>query len=530
MRRTILLAGLALAMGVSFAFARGAQSRPAAASQGGPVKIRGFMQENAANFPDGFSHKDNWLMDWIEEKANIEWEELTVPAYGDQTTKFNLMMASGEIPDFIQISFRQADMQRYGDEGAFYDVTDYMLNSAKIRELYSNLQLDGMRSVKNNRIYVIETLPINTDWNMLFLRTDLMEKAGVTQMPKTLDEYVAAMRAVKAYNPNALVYVCRGLEYQQWFLFQPFNTNIAGWDYYPERGRIANHWEGDNILKAAEFARMLYSEGLMDREFLTNNGNAVNQKRLRDDTLIWAQNRGGITARMDMLSADGQSGARLIPAVTPIAEGTGISAYHTTNSLYGGYNFAISAKTKNADAVWRLIEVLYSDELAELATYGREGVDYRVANGNKVPILPSASENAWRSTYLYARTSNTPAVMDYEITAAIYADRNRTAAENEEYDTRYRKAMEELAASVLDHEGYNPLAFFPTAPDNIINASNNAWVEQTNLFGLVTVGEIDMAAFKAQKDALVAKYQYITDYNNEQLAIVKSKYDLGIRK
>jgi ABC-type glycerol-3-phosphate transport system substrate-binding protein len=360
-------------------------------------------------------------------------------------------------------------------------------------------------------------------------------------MPATLDDYLRAMRAVKAYNPNALVYVCRGLDYQQWFLFNPFNIGFAniggtslgygyGWAYYPERGVVASHWEGDNILKAAEFALMLYSAGLLDREFLTNNGNDVNQKRLRDDNLIWAQNRGGITARLEMLSADGQKDARIIPAVMPVAEGIGVNAYHVLKKLYGGYQMAVNAKTKNAGAVWRLIEVLYSDELADLCTYGRQGVDYNIVNGNKVPLFPSAAENSWRSVYFYARTGNTPEAMDYQTVCAIYADPNRSAAENAAYVARYQEEMAKTAALVLDHEGYDPMGFFPAAPDNIINSANAAHEEQKSLLARLIVGEITMAAFRAQKDAVVAKYQHVTDYYNEQLKIVKSKYDLGLRK
>jgi putative aldouronate transport system substrate-binding protein len=538
-KQTMLLPGLVLALGVSLVFVGCGQDKPAGTAQSGPTKITGFIQEAGQNFPDGFSHTDNWLMNWIEEKANIEWEELNVPAYADTTTKFNLMMASGNIPDFVEIAGRSADMRKYGDEGAFLDITDRMLNSTKIREMYSDVQLERMRSDKDNRIRVIETLPINSDWDAFFIRTDLMERAGVTQMPKTLDDYVKAMRAVKAYNPNALVYVCRGLDYQQWFLFHPFNIGFSssagatvgnGWGYYPERGVVANHWEGDNILKAAEFALMLYSEGLIDREFLTNNGSDVNQKRLRDDNLIWPQNRGGIIARLEMLSADGQKDARIIPAVTPVAEGVGVDAFHPMKNLFGGYQMAINAKTKNADAVWRLIEVLYSDELADLCTYGRQGVDYRIENGNKIPIFPSAAQNAWRSIYFYARTGNTAEALDYQTLCAIYADPNRTAAENAAYWSRYQKAMTEAAAVALDHEGFNPFGFFPTPPDNIANNTKTAIEEQQSLLARLIVGEITMAAFRTQKDALVAKYQYITDYYNEQLKIVKSKYDLGLRK
>jgi hypothetical protein len=98
------------------------------------------------------------------------------------------------------------------------------------------------------------------------------------------------------------------------------------------------------------------------------------------------------------------------------------------------------------------------------------------------------------------------------------------------YAARYQKAMEETAALALDHEGFDPMGFFPTAPDNITNSVTSANEEQKSLFARLIAGEITMAAFRTQKDAVVAKYQHVTDYYNEQLKIVKSKYDLGLRK
>lgn len=106
----------------------------------------------------------------------------------------------------------------------------------------------------DGRIYVLDSLPIDKDFDGLFLRVDLLEKAGYEGIPQTLDEFVEAMRAVKEWDPNAIVYTCRGVNYQHWFLTQPFNTAVSGWSWYPERNAYCNTWEGDNIVKSVVFA------------------------------------------------------------------------------------------------------------------------------------------------------------------------------------------------------------------------------------------------------------------------------------
>ncbi|NLD87627.1 MAG: hypothetical protein GX633_05150 [Clostridiales bacterium] len=497
-----------------------------------PTKITAFMQEAGQTFPDPFSHIDDWLTKEIAAIANIEFTELIVPAYTDTETKFNLMMAGGDIPDYIHRAHRP-DMRRYGEEGAFADITDIIRSSDILSPLYTDVQISVMKD-SSGAIHVLDTLPINDDYSALFVREDLLEKAGYTGDLVTVDDYLAAMRAVKAWDPNAIVYTCRALAYQQWFLTQPFNVaNTCGWAWYPERDAYCNNWEGDNIVKSLEFARTLYKEKLIDPEFMTNNGDDVNQKRLKENCLIWAQNRGGIVARMEMIAADGQSDARMIPHPMPIAEGVGIDAYRTSPNLYGGHCIAFNAKCdqEKFDACVRLVETLLSDEVYILTCYGREGVEFEWNSaGNPTPLFPAAKEATYKSWLGYAYTYNTAENMNFNSTIAIYANAGLSDDEKAAYADKFVTAFDKIQDEYLCSLDYSPTIFLEAAPDEINNMVAECNEYQMSMYAKCMLGEISLEDFVAQKDETVAKYQAVTDYYKEKIDEVKAKYDLTYSK
>lgn len=65
-----------------------------------------------------------------------------------------------------------------------------------------------------------------------------------------------------------------------------------------------------------------------------------------------------------------------------------------------------------------------------------------------------------------------------------------------------------------------------TATDEITNATNECAEKQKNLYVEAVLGTISIEEFTAQKEALVAEYQFVTDWWNEQLAPVLETYDL----
>lgn len=489
-----------------------------------PDVIDVFYQEANQNFPEGFSHKDNWLMQRICEMANVTLGEVIVPAYTDTATKFNIMMASGNIPDYVHRADVNA-MKQYGQEGAFLPLENIIKESPVLSNMYNELQLETLKSA-DDVIYILRSLPAEDDITSNIIRHDLLVELGF-DIPKTLDDYVEIFRAIKAKYPDSVPYSTRdvGLSGTGSFLFIPFNTNHSGWQWYPERNKVSNVFEGDNIVKAVEFAKALYDEGLFDREFVTLTAADWQDKQRTKQVFCFPNNRGTIGIFMQRYISAGYTDVMIAPAPFPVAEGVGIDEVYAAPPLIGGHSCAINAKTKKQDAVVRFINTLFSDEIVhDLSLYGREGIEYKVEDGQKIPIFPEAFEGSWISLYGWAY-GNTKEKLAYAEAKYIYS-----TDQSDEFKKEYVKVLNEYTNIV--HEtmkgklDYSPLNFTKPLPDEIINRASEAGELQRSIVTKAIVGEMSIEEFIEQKDKIVQKYEDVTKAHNDAVDEIRGK--LGI--
>jgi len=490
-----------------------------------PAKFSIFYQEANQNFPDGFKHNDNWFINYICERANVELTEVNVPAYMDTQTKFNLMMSSGEIPDLVERADPIA-MKQYGMEGAFMPTEDIIKNSPIMSSFYDDVQLQAMQS-EDGVAYVIQIPPLNDDYNTMWVRWDLLKKMDYTKIPETLDEWVEACRDLKKYDPNSIPLASRVDLAYAWFTFAPFNvgTNGCGWEYYPERGKVCNRWEGDNIIRAVKFGKMLYDEGLWDKEFITTTPDEYMQKKLRNNVLLHYNNIGSLSIWLQRFINDDQPDVRLVPVMMPMADGVGVDKWYHTPSVLGSYTFGINANTKELDGIIRFLEVLYSPEVRDMAVYGREGIEYKIVDNEKVPIFPAADESSWRSLYGWVFVNNAD-ILSYRPKAAINASAALSDAEKSEYIDLIFNADKSIRSEIYGHLSYNPLGLAQPIEDNLRNLATQAIEKQMSLIAKAIIGEISIDDFIIEKENLVEKYQNITDAYNKAADEAKAKFNL----
>lgn len=488
-----------------------------------PAKISFFYQEASQVFPEDFKHEDNWFINLIKERANVEFTEVITSTSAEAETRFNLLMASGKIPDLVE-RFHVAEMKDYGEKGAFLPTRDIIKNSKNISRFYDDVQLKGMES-PDGVAYIIVNPPPNADINVMQARWDLLEKLGYTEPPDTLDGWREAGRKLKEYDPNSIPICTVGLSYAQ-FIFIPHNMNAhgCGWMYYPERGKVSNCWEGDNIVKAVSFGKQLYNEGVLDQEFVTNSSTDYGQKKLNHNVLVQYNNYGGYLVWLLRYIDGGNDDARLIPVRQPMAPDVGVDEWYYTPRTLGAYAFGISANTKEKDAVVRLLDVLYSDEIMELSTYGREGIDHKVENNIKLPIFPAAMDSAWKSIYGWAFVNNAES-LEYNLSMRIYGS-GATDDEKADYLSFARSQTNKIRNIVEGKLDYNPHSLAEYISEDLRNLANEVIELQKSLIIKAIMNEISMDDFVMEKENLVNKYQHITDAYNVVTEDAKAKYGL----
>ena len=231
---------------------------------------------------------ENSIYGELAEKTgvNIEWTLVAT----DAETKRNLMWASGDLPDIIgQGLFTETDLTTYYQYGVLLPIDEYIdtcmpnlkwvcskegfetvLNSLKQADgkIYSLPKIES-----DNHTQVTSQVSINKTW---------LDNLGL-EMPTTTDELYDVLVAFKEKDPNGngeqdeipFTY----LYGQNWM-----NGQLNGWfgittDFMIDLdGHVTYSPYEDGYKEMVKFIRRLYTDGLMDPEFFTQDYTTYNAK------------------------------------------------------------------------------------------------------------------------------------------------------------------------------------------------------------------------------------------------------------
>ena len=231
--------------------------------------------------------EQTWTYKFAVEHMNINLE--VRPLYSsNQSEVLSTAFATGDLPDIIIGSkFTTADLVKYGVleeqllDLAPYMEAGYMPNLAGLIEMtpaYGEAITDGDGHVWSAPyIGVAKTA---NGLSRMFLNYDWLEEAGISSVPKTTDEFLAAMRAMKAKDPSR--YPVGG----SWTSYNPMQYLLNAFGFIGE-GTITDIslYNGKVTLPAAnreaygefvEYMNILYTEGLLHPDFFTMDKDTTN--------------------------------------------------------------------------------------------------------------------------------------------------------------------------------------------------------------------------------------------------------------
>ena len=527
----LLLVISLLLLGCSKGTSQNSSTPEPQATLGPPDKINIFYSAGGQTIPDKFSYKDNDYFKEICKIANVEPVEVTCPEYADTSVKFNLMMASGNIPDVVHYN-NLAEISQYGKDGAFMEMTDIIKNSAPLSKLYTKEMIEAMKA-DDGKVYTIRSLPTEDGWQMT-ARLDLLNEIGYTsKLPSTLDEWVDALRKLKAKYPDSIPYTTVGVDNYHHFIFKPFGCESGtGWQY--TGGKIINVFENPAIKDAILFGKKLLAEGLLDKEFATNKAADYLNKRITQNTLIVTMNLGSIGANIEQLIVNKVDKAVIIPVKWPFVNESSIDPYSkfVPATVVGNQCISINSKTKQKAASIRLIETLFSDKVKDMFTYGREGIEYTTVNGARVYDAAKTVETAWRNLYGMMFSYNPLEKTKFKIDMAMQLTKGDTA---QSYKNNFYTNFDEVYKQDYNKLGYAPVLMvsgttgFTTLMPLSTEANNltkEAIALQKSLLLKALMSEITIDDFMKQAGDLVKKYQSVTDELNKKLPDIKAKFNI----
>jgi putative aldouronate transport system substrate-binding protein len=515
---------------------------PPLSSETGEVPVVKFTM-----FQSGYSISedinDNEIQNFIREQTGLDFEVVEKPSNADVETRFEMLMASGNIPDVVQY-ITASRLRDYAELGAWYPMDESIAASPALSGLYNEVQLNSTRS-KDGKVYVLPALPNEFDGNMWIARMDLLEEAGynyetLNEEIRTPDDLLEAGRKVKAIHPDLVPFVSPAMTgWSEWMTW-PFNTRWYGWLYYPESngGEARSAWADGNILKCLEWANRLYEEGLLDREFPTKTRSDTSAMFGAGNVLVHAIGTFGLMSFYTDLYQAGVNDVQLVDLVPVVAEDVGITQFQNWRPISGGWGIAVNAKVDGQKFanILKYLEYIAADEgFQTRLNYGVEGQDYTVVDGQKRPTetwMQRETDGEMQS-HLPLVDMNLFHINNYEL-FQIFAYQNAVDNENavnsglskEARIAKYDKTFDSYLRSkpiTRATRGYNALELAPPLDDAMLNRVNQLAEEQRALCMSVILGELSLEDFDVERQRILAENEDITAAYQELAAQGKAR-------
>jgi len=493
-----------------------------------PAEITLFFSSQGTTYQE-FDFSTNWFMDKICEMANVKFTDVITPPAADLATKFNMLVASGTLPDLMVCPLGIAEIDKYGKDGAFLPTDSYIEKSEIVSKVYNSAQREYIKA-DDGKTYAIWGYPSNADFDSdkgFAYRADLLEKLSI-QTPTTYSGWIDAMRIVKEKVPDSIPFSCVGFSQYYHFMFSPYNIGFIGgmpivWD--DKTKTYTEAFGTENMVKALTNAKMLYDEGLLDKEFMTHTKNDYTNKIYSRNMLIIPKNRGGINNFISRFPTNGVADAKVLPAYYMAADGIEMTdgVYKHFGNLVG-FPMTISSTTKSADACVRVIETLLSDEVKDLTVYGREGIEYKVVDGVKTAIEPAATDAGWRLAYGVMFGINTPERMDYNAFAII--DSNPiTDDAKKAYKNEFAERMKKLEETIFI-DAPRADSYCEALSDELATKRSESRELQFSIVAKVIMGDMTIDEYRTEAAKIVANDVPIVEAMNKLVADAVAKYGL----
>lgn len=303
---------------------------------------------------------------------------------GQENEQFNILLASGELPDMTQYNW---DTYPGGPDRAIKEeciiplqnVMDYMPALKKIFESDKDIEKKVKTDSGN---YYTAPLIREKDWMScyqgLILRNDWMKECGLEE-PKTIDQFENILKTFKSkYNVAPLAMA----DQQVSFLMYAFGTAP---DFYIDGSEVKYGYAQPEYKRTLELMNKWYKEELLDKDYAVLQVTDLNNRVLTNKTgAIFGAAGGGIE---EMLNARGESMKNLeLTSAQPLRlQEEEVPEYgFNADPVMTSIGTAISASCKNFELAARYLDYGYTDEGFMLYNFGIEGVTYNMVDGKPV--------------------------------------------------------------------------------------------------------------------------------------------------
>lgn len=333
----------------------------------------------------------------LEEFTNTDLDIRLIP-HNEYQEKMVQMFATNDLPDVVSASGGLTGPELAGsvEAGVFIDLKPYLEEYGQ--NLLATIPQAAWDRVTDSEghIYGIPEYLGNPSRRATWIRADLLEKTGL-DVPRTVDEFLEVLRAFKELGVEQPFAGREEFKYADTF-FGAYD--VFGYSSQLELvdGKMQPKFlDVENMQKAIEVYRTMYEEGLMSKEFATVNSTTFKSAITSGKAGMWSMNANEFPIWGELLKNNvPEAEPMLIPS--PIGP-DGSGGYYLYSPVTRSYLITKQAEDKAAEIV-KFFEWMTTDEAELFFSFGLEGVDYEVVNGEPQYRQPETNEEIDKQRYL----------------------------------------------------------------------------------------------------------------------------------
>lgn len=312
--------------------------------------------------------------------------EFIMPAVGSEADQFNLMVASGEYPDIIMWDFNSTPMTltEMVNSGILIDIDPYIRQYApNYLALLETSEEYQKEAIADNGHYLAaysfnQDLPISGGPT---IRGDLLEKYGL-ETPVTVDDWTNVMTTIKEQDPDVEypLTVGKNRDGSVWFdLLLPAYKTAQSFCLDDETGEVVYGPSTDNFKQYLAKLNEWYNAGLIDPEFMSNDGTAMNAKLTDGRSIAGSLQLNYHIANITAAARETNPDFEFEGTTWPVLNEGDTPSYPMAGGIYhSGGQAAITSACEDPVLAMQFIDFFYSEEGQQLLGWGIEGESYTV--------------------------------------------------------------------------------------------------------------------------------------------------------
>ncbi|MCR2802695.1 extracellular solute-binding protein [Paenibacillus soyae] len=335
----------------------------------------------------------------LEEMTNADLDIRLIP-HNEYQDKMVQMFATNDIPDVVQGSggLSGAELAGAVANGVFLPLNDLLEEHGQdLLKFIPEEAWARMTDSITGNIYGIPEILSNPSRRATWIRTDLLEKVG-KDIPTTVEETMEVLRAFKEIGVEQPFAGRQNFKYSDTFFgaYDVFGY-LNQFKLFPDGQVKPSFFDTENMKKAIQVYKTMYDEGLISKEFATVESTDFRSNITSGKVGMWSMNANELPIWGAQLKSNvPEAEIALIPS--PVGT-DGKGGYAHYNPVTRSFYINAEAKDKAADIV-KFFNWMVSEEAELFFSFGIEGEDYQVVNGEPKFEVPTDTEGTDKLRYL----------------------------------------------------------------------------------------------------------------------------------